>query len=86
MIEFLGCKHLIFDKNKIDKRCKIIALPKKNGAYWQRDKTLLTDDSFAENVQFCEKRGRLNSKVSCLKGMAECSLYNEIIHAVECDS
>lgn len=85
MIDFPGCKYLIFDRNRMDKRMKILALPGDCGAYWERDKTMLPDESCAVNVQFCEKRGRLNSKVACLKGMAECSLYDEVIHSVVVD-
>ena len=85
MISFPGCKHLIFDRDRIDKRVKLLALPGNCGAYWERDKTLLPDESCAINVQFCDKRGRLNGKVVCLKGMAECSLYEEYTHNVEVD-
>ena len=85
MITFPGCKHLIFDKTKIDKRIKLVALPKGMGAYWKRDKELLDLPIDAVNVQFCYKRGRLNSKVACLKDMAECQEYEEVTHEVEPD-
>lgn len=86
MVEFRGCRHLIFDRERMDKRVRILALPGNCGAYWERDKSLLPDDPHAVNVQFCDKRGRLNSKVACLKGMAECNLYDEATHIVEVDS
>lgn len=85
MIEFPGCKHLIFDRDRMDKRMKILALPGGCGAYWERDNSLLPDESCEVNVQFCDKRGQLNSKVACLKGMAGCSLYEETTHGVVVD-
>jgi len=90
MIEFPGCKYLIFDRKRMDKRMKLLALTLLAltgdcGAYWVRDKSMLIDESSAINVQFCDKRGRLNSKVACLRGMAECSLYDETIHKVGVD-
>jgi len=82
IIKFKGCKHLIFDKAKIDNRCTLSVLDGNLGAYWERDSSLLPHKSCAINVQFCSKRGRLNSKVACLKDMAECELYEEITHTV----
>lgn len=83
MIEFYGCSHLIFDKKSIDKRMKLVPLPGNVGAYWERPDEMLPDNNCHKNVQYCNLRGRLNSKVACLKGMAECSLYHEKLHEVE---
>jgi len=82
-MKFLGCKHLNFDKKKYDSRLEQRALPGGVGAYWHRPDILLPDEFCAADVQFCNLRGRLNSKVACLKGMAECGEYSEIEHDVE---
>ena len=84
-ISFHGCKYLCYDREKIDSRIRIKSLPVGIGAYWERDKDLLPDSSCAVNVQFCLKRGRLNSKVSCLAGHGECNLYEDVLHLVDTD-
>jgi hypothetical protein len=82
-IAFPACKHLIFDKDKIDSRVKLKTIDG-TFAYWHRPKELLPDSNCAADVQFCELRGRLNFKVACLgAAVAECDKYNEIIHEVE---
>ena len=80
MIEFLECSHLIFDKDILDKRMKLVPLPGNIGVYWERPDELLPDNTCHKEVQYCNLRGRLNSKVACLKGMAECSLYKGKYH------
>lgn len=80
-IKFKGCKNLIYDKDIIDIRHKLKALPSNLGAYWERPDYLLTGCD-AKNVQFCSKKGRLNSKVSCLEGMGECDRYKEVNHFI----
>lgn len=84
MNTFQACKYLIFEKEMIDKRCKLIPLPGNIGVYWERPPELVPEDSpQTKNVQFCKMRGRLNSKVACMKGMAECGLYENVEHSVE---
>jgi hypothetical protein len=84
MIEFKGCKHLIFDREKISNNCKIVALPGGCGAFWRRCPEFTAHiGNGVKEVQFCELRGRLNSKVACLKRMAECPKYEEVTHKVE---
>jgi len=86
MISFIGCKFLIFDRDRIGMGCKLRSLPGGFGAYWERNKSVLPDESCAVNVQFCELRGRVRGKVSCLRGMAECSSYEDYEHSVDCIS
>ena len=80
-IRFHACKYLIFDRDRIDPRCKIVALPRGVGAYWERPECLAPDGT--RNVQFCSKRGRLRGKVTCLRGMAECKLYEDKEHKID---
>jgi len=83
VISFKACKYLIFDRERIDPRCKIREIPEGLGAYWERPKELLPDQNCAADVQFCSLRGRINGKQLCLKGMAMCDMYEEATQRVE---
>lgn len=81
-VKFEGCKYLDYDTEKYDKRLKLVALPVSLGVYWQRPQELC--NGLNMDVQFCAKRGRLNSKVACLKDAGfECSSGEMTTHIVE---
>ena len=75
-MKFLACKHLIFDPQIIDSRCTIEPLHGDVGCYWKRPPELALDGN--TDCQFCELRGRLHGKVTCLEGMAACELYEQM--------
>jgi hypothetical protein len=81
-IKFKACRYLIFDKNIIDSRIKLKSADNRF-VYWHRPEELLPDSNCVADVQFCELRGRLNSKVACLQDCGECELYEEIEHSIE---
>jgi len=81
IVTFKGCRHLSFTTKHC---CKLKKLPHGGaGVYWERDKSVLPDESCVVNVQFCSLRCRLNGKVTCLEGMAECSKYERKEHSIE---
>ena len=78
-ITFFGCKHLIFDRSKVDNRIELHEI-KGHGAFWHRPRYLALDG--VADVQFCEKRGRLHGRLTCLKDFRECSDYEDFQHTV----
>jgi len=79
--KFTACKFLdfetafIFCKKQINDDGKV---------YWLRDVSYGT--SLPDKVQFCKKRGRLNSQEACLDVFSKhCSLYEEGKHDVSID-
>ena len=80
-IAFEGCKHLSYDIEKYDKRLILKALPFGIGVYWERPGVLCNGEN--KHVQFCQLRGRLNSKIACLKNAGfECSEGELVEHKV----
>lgn len=75
-ITFTGCKHLDFDDcyaaKKVETTDKQVC--------WERN----VEENLPKFVQFCKKRGRLNSPSACLCEQNKvCSGYVEIDHKVK---
>ena len=79
-IKFNACEHLDFSDNYSAKKDLISC----NGLIkvcWNRP---VPDNSYPALVQFCKKRGRLNSPYSCLcEPLKQCNDYNDIEHIVK---
>ena len=79
-IKFKACEFLDFSDNYSAKK---EAIHQKDGTKicWHRP---AIDSTYPSLVQFCKKRGRLNSPEQCLsKPNAGCSDYNEVERTVE---
>ena len=76
--EFTGCEHLDFDKEYVGCKRQMMG----NGKlFWMRPDYGMDNPRM---VQFCKKRGRLNSPESCLcKENAVCSDYVDFNHNIE---
>ena len=81
-ITFEGCKHLIYDRTKLDARMKIVEIDG-YGAHWYRPRELALDG--IADCQFCSKRGRIHGRLSCLRGFAVCADYENMTHIVDID-
>lgn len=81
-MKFEACKHLVFDKEKIDSRCKIVAVDGL-GVYWKRPEVIALDG--VTDCQFCELRGRMPGKLNCLKHFAECDKYEAHEYDIDMD-
>lgn len=76
-VRFTGCSHLDFSDD-YHARKQIIGIDG-GKVFWFRD----VPSDCPAMVQFCKKRGRLNSPQSCLcKEKSACSDYDEIEHVV----
>jgi len=78
-INFLACEHLDFSDSYSAKKD---AISTKFGTKicWNRP---VIDSTYPSLVQFCKKRGRLNSPESCLcESNKMCSDYNDFNHTV----
>ena len=82
-MKFYACKYLIFNKEKIHEKCELKKIHGSIGVYWHRPQDLLPDEFCKSDVQFCSKKGRLNNKLKCLGGYADCDLYENFLHVVE---
>ena len=56
-MKHIGCKHLDYETEYID--CEIRTIEPEGWKYWYR-KVVVSEDC-PRNVQFCKKRGRINS-------------------------
>jgi hypothetical protein len=81
-ITFEGCKHLIYDRTKLDARMEIVEIDG-YGAHWYRPRNLALDGIV--DCQFCTKRGRIHGRLACLKNFAECGDYENAVHVVNVD-
>jgi hypothetical protein len=78
-IKFKACKFLDFQDNYTAKKV-LIGTKNGNKVSWERP---IIDSSYPPLVQFCTKRGRLNSPEMCLcKSNAQCSDYSDFNHCV----
>lgn len=59
----IGCKHLDYETNY--ENCKIVTIKPEGWKYWERGKKW-TEGSNPKDVQFCKKRGRINSIFQCI--------------------
>lgn len=78
-VEFKGCEHLDYEPNYGNCKRQLISC---NGTKlcWKRPAYASMNDL----VQFCKRRGRINSPVGCLtEDNAVCSDFNEIDHVVD---
>jgi hypothetical protein len=82
-VTFCCCKHLDHAKEHYPS-CKL-KIFHKLFAYWERDEIWLDGGSNPRDVQFCNRRGRLNYKSACMYGCAECSDYENEERTVEID-
>ena len=81
-IQFLACEHLDFSDNYAAQKD---AISTKFGTKvcWNRP---TIDSTYPSLVQFCKKRGRLNSPEACLcQANAQCNDYNDFNHKVTFD-
>ena len=79
-INFTACEYLDFSDNYAAKK-ELISIFNKTKVCWDRP---VIDDSYPRLVQFCKKRGRLNSPECCLSyENKQCNDYNEKRHSVE---
>ena len=75
-MEFKGCKHLSFEKEKFPS-CKIIKLY--DIACWERKNV----DEKLVLCQFCKLRGRINDPFYCTeKELSSCDEFEEITQTV----
>jgi len=82
IITFKGCKHLQYDKDKLDNRIELKEIRFMPGVYWRRPDVLSGGQN--KDCQFCDLRGRLNSKISCLEYSGfECDKGEMAEHNVE---
>jgi len=78
-IKFNACEHLDFGDNYAAKK-DLIALGETK-VFWMRP---TVDPELPTMVQFCKKRGRLNSPEACTSARkAVCGEYYEVRHNVE---
>ena len=78
-IEFTACEHLDFSDNYTAKKAAI-SMQGTVKVCWDRP---VIDDSYPRLVQFCKKRGRMNSPEMCMcEANKMCSDYNEGNHSV----
>lgn len=78
-IEFTACEHLDFSDSYAAKKDAIV-IGSETKICWNRP---VIDSSYPSLVQFCKKRGRLNSPESCLSESCKmCSEYNDFSHIV----
>ena len=76
-IKFRACEHLDFSDNYTANKEPII-INGETKLCWDRP---VIDESYPRLVQFCKKRGRMNSPELCTsKETKACSDYNEIEH------
>ncbi len=79
-IRFTACKYLMYEgvTDAIEKRTVYLDETK---VYHHRPPNLAP---FGNNdVQFCKKRGRINSRIACLNhSLRECSYYEDAQHVV----
>ncbi len=78
-IKFNACKYLDFSDSYAAKKETII-IDGQVKVYWHRP---VIDNTYPSKVQFCKKRGRLNSPFSCLNcHEAMCSDFEDSEHTV----
>jgi len=78
IVEFTACEHLDFEPNYGGCKRQMIAGGK---LFWMRPDYGIDNPRM---VQFCKKRGRLNSPELCTKeANAQCSDYKEFNHVIE---
>jgi len=80
-MKFTACKYLDFSDSYLAKK-QVLGNGK---VFWLRDVSY--DPTLPAMVQFCSKRGRINTPEGCTKErFAACSYYEEIEHNVPDES
>lgn len=80
-VTFRCCKYLDHDESHYN-QCKLKALPHNLGVYFERGE-VWTEGGNPRDVQFCSRRGRLNSKFACMADAGgECGDYDEVERTV----
>lgn len=76
-LKFKGCEHLAYENNY--SQCEKVQI--EDHACWER---LFAEGEMPRFVQFCKKRGRLNSHNSCIGYCNRaCGDYKETEHDVD---
>lgn len=82
-ITFNCCKYLNHTKDHYTqctlKNCNNLYV------YWERGKVWTDGGRNPRDVQFCNKRGRLNYKSACIEGCSECSDYENEERTIKID-
>ena len=79
-IKFNACKYLDFDDNYSAQK-NLISINGETKVCWDRP---VPDESYPALVQFCTKRGRMNSPEMCMCEInKQCSDYKDFEHEID---